>query len=117
MDTDSAGCCGASGSHVVCHPLLADGTCDTTQEDPATAVGRFIAVPQTMTQADARTYCQTHYVDLASIHSPSEQAHALSACTAYADGACDQSAADCAFGCWIGLYVDARSIACCLGVF
>jgi hypothetical protein len=111
MDTESAGCCGASGGHVICHPLLADGSCDTTQEDAATAVGRFIAVPETMNQADARAYCQQHYTDLASIHSPAEQSHAAAACMQYAAPTyptddpetpnVDESL-NSAFGCWIG---------------
>ena len=36
VDTESAGCCGASGGHVLCHPRLEDGTCDE-QEDASTS--------------------------------------------------------------------------------
>jgi len=97
MDTVSAGCCGASGDHIVCHVRLEDGSCDESHEDPATAEGRFIAIPETMNIADATAYCAEHYHGIASIHSPDEQAHAVSACMKYAD-----SSGDSAWGCWIG---------------
>lgn len=91
---------------MICHALLEDGSCDTTQEDAATAVGRFIAVPETMTYADARQYCQQHYVDLASIHSPDEQSHAASACMQYASPSPEDGNG--AFGCWIGFTDEAN---------
>ena len=97
MDTVSAGCCGASGDHIVCHVRLEDGSCDESHEDPATAEGRFIAIPETMNIADATAYCAEHYHGIASIHSPDEQAHAVSACMKYAD-----SSGESAWGCWIG---------------
>ena len=103
-DTESAGCCGASGGHTLCHPKLADGTCgpdgfgDHT-EDASTIVGRFIAVGEQMEWQAALDYCNTHYAGLASIHSPTEQDHARTACRAYADPSGDPGAVT---GCWIG---------------
>ena len=104
MDTESAGCCGASGGHTLCHPKLADGTCGAdgfgdSNEDATTIVGRFMAVGTQMSYPEALAYCTTNYAGLASIHSPTEQDHASAACRAYADGSGDTGKVA---GCWIG---------------
>ena len=90
MDTASAGCCGASGGHILCHPQVDDGTgtriCDpNSQEDATSIIGRFIAIGQSMSQPDAVAYCEQHYAGIASIHSHAEQGHASTACQQYAD--------------------------------
>jgi hypothetical protein len=100
VDTESAGCCGASGSHILCHPRKEDGACDE-QEDATTIFGRFIAVGQSMNYPDAVAYCQQHYVGIASIHSPAELSHAEAACYQFADPGGDGVTV--APGCWIGL--------------
>jgi len=99
MDTASAGCCGNSGGHVLCRPQLEDGTCGengmgASNEDSTSIVGRFIAVGEAMSQPDAVAHCNTHYAGIASIHTRSEQNHARTACSQYAD--------DSITGCWIG---------------
>ena len=90
MDTDSAGCCGASGGHVLCRPHLDDGTCDNDLSQHAgdaisDIIGRFVAVGRSMSQPEAVEYCNTHYAGIASIHSHAEQGHAAAACRAWAD--------------------------------
>ena len=107
MDTDSAGCCGSSGGHVLCHPTLEDGTCDpsASMEDATNMIGRFIAVGESMSYPQAMEYCNTHYAGIASIHSPAEQGHARSACMKFADGSGEVGSTN---GCWIGLGDDSR---------
>ena len=98
VDTESAGCCGVSGVHILCHARLEDGTCDA-QEDGTTIFGRFIAIGQSMNQPEAAAYCDEHYAGLASIHSPAEMLSAQYACYTFAD----PESADATPGCWIGL--------------
>ena len=90
MDTDSAACCGASGGHTICHERLPDGTCDTATEDPGSIAGRFIALSESMTRADAAAYCSLHYAGLASIHTREEQRNAATACRHFADPSGDE---------------------------
>ena len=90
MDLESAGCCGDSRGHTLCHPKVDDGSgnmiCDPNSiEDATTIIGRFITIGQSMNQPDAVAYCNQHYAGIASIHSPAEQNHASTACRQYAD--------------------------------
>jgi hypothetical protein len=105
-DTESAGCCGASGGHTLCHPKLEDDTCGPdgfgqSNEDATSIVGRFITIGQSMNQPDAVAYCNEHYAGIASIHSHQEQEHAATACRQYADPSGDPGTT---MGCWIGLH-------------
>jgi hypothetical protein len=102
--TESAACCGPSGGHVLCSVPKEGTTCEDQQfedeeltgVDPASIFGRFITIGESMNFADATQYCATHYAGLASIHSPSEQAHAKASCDFYA------GAEGAPVGCWIG---------------
>ena len=110
MDTESAGCCGNSGGHTLCHPQLEDGTCGAngfgqSNEDATSIVGRFIAIGESMDQPSAVAYCEEHYAGIASIHSPAEQSHAATACRQYADPSGDEGTT---MGCWIGLHDEQR---------
>ena len=103
MDTESAGCCGNSGGHTLCHPKLEDGTCGAdgfgvANEDATTIIGRFIAVGEAMDQPAAVAYCAQHYAGIASIHSSAEQAQAATACRQYADPSGDEGTT---MGCWM----------------
>lgn len=64
-----ANCCGGGNS--------AQSDCS---DQGGLADRQFIAVEQELSWADARRYCQTHYSDLASIHSPEEQTLAANEC-------------------------------------
>ena len=105
--TESAACCGASGTHTLCNIPKEGTTCEDAQfedealngVDPASIVGRFIAIGDSMDQAAAKDFCTQHYGGLASIHSPAEQHNARRACDFYAG---DSTTAANVPGCWIG---------------
>ena len=102
--TESAACCGASGTHVLCSVPAEGTTCEDATPadpernvDPASIFGRFVTIGETMTLTDATAFCTEHYAGLASIHSPAEAAHAAQSCSFYS------AAENAPVGCWIGL--------------
>jgi hypothetical protein len=110
----SAACCGSSGGHTMCNIPKEGTTCEDHQfenealngEDISSVFGRFVAGPESMDLASAKTYCETNHRGLASIHSNGEQLSAKAACDFYVQAGIDASTDDpdhAPIGCWIGL--------------
>lgn len=107
-------CCETRGGRARCPPnwplMCAAGHEGVTDWDPTIVIcsdscesfggmadRQFIAVAEEKTWLEARAYCQTHYIDLASIHTAEEQILAANECRAIVHNAalpiasCDES--------------------------
>jgi len=88
--------CSQGGNWVSPTPLSCGGGRGSSGGPPPDT-GRFVAVDQPMSIADAVVHCRQNYGSLASIHSWNEQQAAMSACLSVMP-----PDADVGYGCWIG---------------
>ena len=100
--------CTSGGDWLSPAPISCTGAPSPPPTPGSPTAGRFQVYPQPMTITDAVTHCRTQGGSLASIHSPEEQAQAVSVCqsmrtdaTTGATVAGDQATHG-GYGCWIG---------------